>query len=308
MTVTANPQVLVETNLGSFTIELHPEAAPATVENFLNYVRSEFYDGTLFHRVIANFMIQGGGFVEGMHLKPVAKAEIKNEAGIARLKNVAYAVAMARTSMPHSASSQFFINVVENKFLDFSAPTAQGYGYCVFGTVVDGTDTIEKIRYVATGRSGMHDDVPREAVVMKSVRIIGEDAGAVPVMPRFKPLMVGSVPATVRAAVWNKNGDHPLDYAEDTQGLEDGEMRTFTGAERKEKDWEGSVVRYFRHPHVDGELLCPHCGVRMHEHGFIDIPGIHSDRVVCPGDYVVTTNDGYHAMKPAVFEALYTPV
>ncbi|MGH8726747.1 MAG: peptidylprolyl isomerase [Burkholderiales bacterium] len=162
-------QVKLQTNHGAFTLELDAEKAPATVENFLNYVKNGFYVNTLFHRVIDNFMIQGGGFEAGMRHKATT-APVRNEADNG-LKNDAYTIAMARTSDPHSATSQFFINVKNNASLDFKAANAQGYGYCVFGKVVDGADVVDKIRKVKTGSRGGHQDVPVDDVIIQKAEI-----------------------------------------------------------------------------------------------------------------------------------------
>lgn len=156
---------------GSFTIELDDAKAPLTVENFLSYVRSGHYDGTVFHRVIKGFMVQGGGFAPGMKQKPT-QGEIKNEANNG-LKNLKYTLAMARTSAPHSASSQFFINATNNSFLDHSSESAQGWGYAVFGRVVSGMDVVDQIEGVATGRKGGHDDVPNDDVmILTAVEVV----------------------------------------------------------------------------------------------------------------------------------------
>ena len=152
------------------TVERPGARAPATVRNFLDYVESGFYANTVFHRVIDGFMIQGGGFEPGMKQK-TTRAPIKNEADNG-LGNVAYTIAMARTPDPHSASSQFFINVADNDFLNFSSPSPQGWGYCVFGRVVEGKEVVDQIRKVATGSLGMHDDVPLEDVIVKSVEVV----------------------------------------------------------------------------------------------------------------------------------------
>jgi peptidyl-prolyl cis-trans isomerase B (cyclophilin B) len=162
--------VRLHTSAGAITIELDEARAPITARNFLDYVGSGFYSNTIFHRVIDNFMVQGGGFERGMKQKS-ARAPIKNEADNG-LSNAPYTVAMARTSEPDSASSQFFINVADNKFLDHKAPTEQGWGYCVFGRVVEGRDVIDRIRKVATGRRGMHDDVPLEDVVIEKAEVV----------------------------------------------------------------------------------------------------------------------------------------
>lgn len=156
-------KVELHTNQGVITIELDAEKAPKSVENFLSYVRKGHYDNTIFHRVIKNFMIQGGGFEPGMKQKGT-DAPIENEAGNG-LKNDRYTVAMARTNAPHSATAQFFINAVDNDFLNFTSPTPQGFGYAVFGKVTDGSDVVEKIKGVRTGSAGFHQDVPLEDVV-----------------------------------------------------------------------------------------------------------------------------------------------
>jgi peptidyl-prolyl cis-trans isomerase B (cyclophilin B) len=163
--------VTLQTNFGTIKIELDAAKAPATVENFLQYVNDGHYDNTVFHRVIDGFMVQGGGFEPGMKQKPT-RAPVKNEADNG-LKNERYTLAMARTSDPHSATAQFFINVADNAFLDFKAPTAQGWGYCVFGRVVDGTDVVDRIKGVKTGRSGFHQDVPVEDVVIQKAEVAG---------------------------------------------------------------------------------------------------------------------------------------
>ncbi len=162
--------VELQTNHGNIRIELDAERAPKTVENFLNYVRAGQFDGTIFHRVIDGFMIQGGGFEPGMKQKPT-QAPIANEANNG-LKNDRYTIAMARTSDPHSATAQFFINVADNAFLNHTAPTPQGWGYAVFGKVVEGQDVVDKIKGVKTGRKGFHDDVPVEdVVILKAVEV-----------------------------------------------------------------------------------------------------------------------------------------
>ena len=157
--------VRLHTNQGDITIDLDAKAAPASVENFLQYVRSGFYNNTVFHRVIDGFMIQGGGFEPGMKQKSAGKP-IKNEADNG-LKNDRYTLAMARTSDPHSATAQFFINVADNAFLNHTAQTPQGWGYAVFGRVTEGKDVVDKIKKVATGSRGMHQDVPNEDVVIE---------------------------------------------------------------------------------------------------------------------------------------------
>lgn len=154
------------TNFGEITLELDAEKAPITVANFLQYVDNGFYDGTIFHRVISNFMIQGGGFDTSMNQKETS-AEIKNEADNG-LSNDKYTIAMARTSAPHSASSQFFINAADNDFLNHTSPTGSGWGYCVFGKVTAGTDVVDKIRQVATTTRKGHQDVPVENVVIET--------------------------------------------------------------------------------------------------------------------------------------------
>jgi len=162
----SNPQVELHiAGLGTITLELDAAKAPETVANFLGYVQSGHYDGTLFHRVIPGFMIQGGGFEPGMVQKATGKP-IQNEAGNG-LRNDRYTIAMARTQAPHSATAQFFINVADNDFLNHTAPTPQGWGYAVFGRVVGGTDVVDRIAAVPTGRRGFHDDVPRQDVVIE---------------------------------------------------------------------------------------------------------------------------------------------
>jgi peptidyl-prolyl cis-trans isomerase B (cyclophilin B) len=162
--------VRLHTNFGPITIKLDEEKAPKTTANFLRYVRSGHYDNTLFHRVINGFMIQGGGFTSGMRQKPTDKP-IPNEATNG-LRNEKYTIAMARTSDPDSATSQFFINVADNDFLNHTAPTPQGWGYCVFGRVVDGMNVVDKIKAVRTIRYGMHSDVPEQEVVIERAEII----------------------------------------------------------------------------------------------------------------------------------------
>lgn len=157
--------VTLHTNFGDITLELNAEKAPITTANFLQYVDNGFYDGTIFHRVINGFMIQGGGFDASMNQKETAD-EIKNEADNG-LANDIYTIAMARTSAPHSASSQFFINVANNEFLNHTSPTASGWGYCVFGKVTAGMDVIDKIRHVATTNRKGHQDVPVDNVTIE---------------------------------------------------------------------------------------------------------------------------------------------
>jgi len=161
----SNPKVELHiAQYGVITLELDQDKAPQSVTNFLNYVRKGHYDGTIFHRVIPNFMIQGGGMEPGMAQKGT-DAPIPNEANNG-LKNVKYSVAMARTGDPHSATAQFFINVTDNSFLNHTAPTGQGWGYAVFGKVVGGTEVVDQIKGVKTGRRGYHDDVPLQDVVI----------------------------------------------------------------------------------------------------------------------------------------------
>ncbi|TWG88289.1 peptidyl-prolyl cis-trans isomerase B (cyclophilin B) [Cupriavidus gilardii J11] len=164
------PKVKLQTSLGNITIELDADKAPKTVENFLSYVRKGHYDNTIFHRVIKTFMIQGGGFEPGMKQKPTDEP-IENEAANG-LKNDRYTVAMARTNAPHSATAQFFINVVDNDFLNFTSPTPQGFGYAVFGKVVEGTDVVDAIKAVRTGSAGFHQDVPLEDVVIEKATVV----------------------------------------------------------------------------------------------------------------------------------------
>ena len=162
--------VELHTTAGVIRLELDDEKAPATVANFLEYVRAGHYDGTIFHRVIKGFMIQGGGFEPGLKQKPT-REPIQNEANNG-LKNDKYTIAMARTSAPHSASAQFFINGTDNDFLNFKSESPQGWGYAVFGKVVAGTEVVDAIEKVRTGRSGFHDDVPLEDVVItKAVEV-----------------------------------------------------------------------------------------------------------------------------------------
>ncbi len=160
------PRVRLETTLGNIVVELNPKAAPKTVENFLSYVKAGFYNGTIFHRVIKGFMIQGGGFTEDLQQKPT-QPPIPNEADNG-LKNVRGTIAMARTPDPHSATAQFFINTVDNAFLDFTAKTPKGWGYCVFGKVVEGMDTVDAIEKQPTTAKHIGGDVPVTAVIIKS--------------------------------------------------------------------------------------------------------------------------------------------
>ncbi len=161
--------VKLHTNFGDITLELDAGKAPKTVENFLKYVEKGFFNGTVFHRVIDGFMIQGGGFMPSMIPKETMEP-IENEAANG-LKNEAYTIAMARTPNPHSASSQFFINTANNSFLNFTAPTPQGFGYCVFGKVVDGKEVVDRIGKVKTGSQSGHQDVPLEDVIIESAEI-----------------------------------------------------------------------------------------------------------------------------------------
>ena len=167
------PRVRLATSMGEIVIELYPEKAPKTVENFLGYAQAGFYDGTVFHRVIDGFMIQGGGFAEDMTQKPTGE-KITNEADNG-LKNKRGTVAMARTSEPHSASSQFFVNTVDNRFLDHTGKNPQGWGYAVFGQVVEGMDVVDAIAKVKTGTTGGMQNVPVESVVIREATI---EAGA----------------------------------------------------------------------------------------------------------------------------------
>jgi peptidyl-prolyl cis-trans isomerase B (cyclophilin B) len=162
----SNPKVELHiANYGVITLELDAEKAPKSAANFLSYVNKGHYTNTVFHRVIPGFMVQGGGFEVGMKQKPT-DGEIENEANNG-LKNDNYTVAMARTNAPHSASSQFFINVSDNAFLNHTGPNASGWGYAVFGKVVEGKDVVDKIKVVKTGRKGFHDDVPMDDVIIE---------------------------------------------------------------------------------------------------------------------------------------------
>jgi peptidyl-prolyl cis-trans isomerase B (cyclophilin B) len=170
MTEQTNPRVLLSTSSGDITLELDAVKAPASTRNFLSYVESGFFDGTIFHRVIPGFMIQGGGFTADMGQKPT-ECSILNEAANG-LKNDRGTIAMARTSNPHSATSQFFINLANNGFLNYTAETTQGWGYAVFGKVVEGMDVVDVIAAVPTGTQGPHSDVPREPVTMERVTVL----------------------------------------------------------------------------------------------------------------------------------------
>ncbi|MEZ7911477.1 MAG: peptidylprolyl isomerase [Propionivibrio sp.] len=161
--------IKLHTNFGVIGLELNAEKAPETAKNFIEYVEAGHYDNTIFHRVINGFMIQGGGFEPGMQQKPT-RAPIKNEADNG-LKNDQYTIAMARTGDPHSASAQFFINVVDNDFLNFKSPNGNGWGYCVFGKVVEGTEVVDAIKGVKTGNAGFHQDVPKEDVVIQRAEV-----------------------------------------------------------------------------------------------------------------------------------------
>ena len=167
----ANPQVEITTSMGAIVIELDREKAPLSVENFLGYVKDGHYNGTVFHRVIPGFMVQGGGFTPDMREKPT-RGSIKNEAGNG-LRNTTGTVAMARTPNPHSASAQFFINVADNAFLDFRAPTQDGYGYAVFGKVVKGMDVVNRIVKVPTATRPPHSDVPQKPIVIERAQVLG---------------------------------------------------------------------------------------------------------------------------------------
>lgn len=167
-----HPMVKLTTNQGEIVLELYEDKAPKTVANFLAYVKDGFYDGTIFHRVIDGFMIQGGGFDKDMNQKDT-KAPIPNEADNG-LKNLKYTVAMARTQDPHSASAQFFINVADNDFLNHTSKTPQGWGYAVFGKVVKGTEVVDKIKSVPTGKKGWFEDVPQEPVVIEKAEVVSE--------------------------------------------------------------------------------------------------------------------------------------
>lgn len=174
VTFAANPTVEIQTNHGSIQLELYPEKAPKTVENFLNYVKDDFYNGTVFHRIISGFMIQGGGFDQNFTQKPTHQP-VENEAANG-LKNSLGTVAMARTSEPHSATSQFFINVANNGFLDHAAPTQSGYGYTVFGKVISGMSVVNKIALIPTGAKGpFTSDAPQNSVIIEKVKLLATD-------------------------------------------------------------------------------------------------------------------------------------
>ena len=164
-------KAIIETTMGTITLALDAEKAPQTVANFAQYAKDGHYDGTIFHRVIDGFMIQGGGFTRDMNQKPT-REPIRNEA-MNGLKNSRGTIAMARTMVVDSATSQFFINLVDNDFLDFTSPTPQGFGYAVFGSVTDGMEVVDRIAKVKTGNAGPHQNVPEEAVVIKKVTVEG---------------------------------------------------------------------------------------------------------------------------------------
>ena len=172
MSETTNPIARIETSMGEIVLELDAANAPITVANFIDYANDGFFEGTIFHRVIDGFMVQGGGLTADMRDKANKKAPIKNEAGNG-LKNDRGTVAMARTQVVDSATSQFFINIDDNDFLNHTAPTPQGFGYAVFGKVTDGMDTVDAIRKVKTANSGMHQDVPVEAITIQKVTVEG---------------------------------------------------------------------------------------------------------------------------------------
>ena len=168
--MSTNPRVKLETSMGDIVIELDAAKAPKSAANFIDYVKDGFYNGTVFHRVMDGFMIQGGGFEPGLKQKPT-KAPIDNEANNG-LKNDKYTIAMARTNDPHSATAQFFINVADNDFLNHTAPTSNGWGYAVFGKVTSGMDVVDKIKGVKTGNSGFHQNVPTQDVVINKAVIV----------------------------------------------------------------------------------------------------------------------------------------
>lgn len=172
----AGPQVEIRTNMGSIVIELDRDKAPQTVDNFLQYVKDGHYNGTIFHRVIPGFMVQGGGFSPDMREKPT-RSSIRNEAGNG-LRNATGTVAMARTPDPHSASAQFFINLSDNAFLDFRAPTQEGHGYAVFGKVVKGMDVVGRIAKVQTGVRAPHSDVPLKPVTIERAQVVDTAAAS----------------------------------------------------------------------------------------------------------------------------------
>lgn len=167
--------VNLQTNFGTIVIQLDVETTPKTAENFINYVNTGFYEGTIFHRVISNFMIQGGGFNAHMEQKPT-QAPIENEASVAKLTNKRGTIAMARTQDPHSATAQFFINVIDNDFLNYSEKSLKGWGYCVFGVVTEGMDVVDKIRRVPTTSKQGHQDVPKDEVIIQKAFLVEDEA------------------------------------------------------------------------------------------------------------------------------------
>ena len=184
MAQSANPQVEFKTSAGNITVELYQDKAPKTVANFLQYVNDGYYKGTIFHRVIPGFMVQGGGFERGMREKQ-PRASIDNEAGNG-LKNTTGTLAMARTNAPHSASAQFFINVADNDALNFREPTPSGYGYAVFGKVTKGMDVVMKIVSVPTGNAGQHQNVPLTPIIVEDAAVLKVQASAAPATPAAK--------------------------------------------------------------------------------------------------------------------------
>ena len=182
-TPASNPQVEIRTNSGNIVLELYPDKAPKTVENFLGYVKDGHYKGTVFHRIIPGFMIQGGGFDKAFKQK-ATRQPVENEAANG-LKNKLGTVAMARTSDPQSASAQFFINVADNAFLNYTAPTQRGYGYTVFGKVIRGMEVVNKIAATPTGSGGpFSSDVPKEAVIIEEIKLITADSAPAPSFPQ----------------------------------------------------------------------------------------------------------------------------
>ena len=182
-TPTSNPQVEIRTNSGNIVLELYPDKAPKTVENFLGYVKDDHYKGTLFHRIIPGFMIQGGGFDKAFKQK-ATRQPVENEAANG-LKNELGTVAMARTSDPQSASAQFFINVGDNAFLNYTAPTQRGYGYTVFGKVIRGMEVVNKIAATPTGSGGLFPtDVPKESVIIEEIKLITADSAPAASLPK----------------------------------------------------------------------------------------------------------------------------
>ena len=182
-TPTSNPQVEIRTNSGNIVLELYPDKAPKTVENFLGYVKDDHYKGTLFHRIIPGFMIQGGGFDKAFKQK-ATRQPVENEAANG-LKNELGTVAMARTSDPQSASAQFFINVGDNAFLNYTAPTQRGYGYTVFGKVIRGIEVVNKIAATPTGSGGpFPTDVPKESVIIEEIKLITADSAPAASLPK----------------------------------------------------------------------------------------------------------------------------